>query len=151
MWSKMKSPSAPCPINMAPSHEISRTSSPSFNLPNKIVSTITRWGWYKTAIRIRFRNGTFFHLCFQLGHQSYTVREIRSACIARSILKTIYPVIFHEYEVPKSSYTIALCKINRLLQSRNLNNMQKRVEVEGIPWVKVRDIVKFTVQLNKSG
>ena len=53
----MKSPSAPFPINMAPSPNWSRNSSTILNPPKKIGSQITIRSWYKTAISIRFYGG----------------------------------------------------------------------------------------------
>ena len=47
--------------------------------------------------------------------------------------------------------TRALREIYPLTQSRNLNDLQKRVEVGGISRGKVREIVKLTVQIKKSG
>ena len=66
-------------------------------------------------------------------------------------MKYTYPIIYKEYGVPKSSLTRALREIYPLTQSRNLNDLQKRVEVGGISWGKVIEIVKLTVQIKKTG
>ena len=88
--------------------------------------------------------------CF-LDHKSYTEWELQSACITRILLKYTYPVIFREYGVPKSSLTRDLRKIYPPLQINNINDQKNRFEIRGISWYKVGEIVKCTVQMNKSG
>ena len=78
------------------------------------------------------------HLHFQIGHHPYTEWDLQSAYIARILLKNIHPVIFQEYGVPKSSLNRDLRKIYPLLQSRNIAQLQNRVEVGEIPLYKVR-------------
>ena len=51
------------------------------------------------------------HLQCFIGQQSYTEWELQSACKSRILLKYIYPVIFKEYEVPKSSLNKDVQKI----------------------------------------
>ena len=85
------------------------------------------------------------HLHYFIGRQSYTERELQYVCISMILLKTTYPVIFQEYGVPKSSLNRYLSKIYPLLQSRNLFQLQNRVEVGEISPGKVRAIVKLTV------
>ena len=67
------------------------------------------------------------------------------------ILKYTRPVIFKEYGFRKSSLTRALRNIYPLLQSKDFNYLQKRVEVGGISKGKVREIVKLIVQMKKAG
>ena len=67
------------------------------------------------------------------------------------LLKSTYPVVFKEYVVPKSSLTRSLRKTYPLIQSRNLNDLQKIFEVGGVLWVNFIEIVKLSVQMKKSG
>ena len=91
------------------------------------------------------------HIRFQIEYQLYTELEFQSACIARILLKTVHPVILQEYGVPKSSLTRVIRKIYPLLQSRNLDHQQKRVEVGAISLGKVISVVKLIVLMKKEG
>ena len=66
-------------------------------------------------------------------------------------MKYTYPVIFNGFGFPGSYFTRALWNIYPLLQSRNIKQLQNIFEVGEILWVKVREIVNLTVQINKSG
>ena len=70
---------------------------------------------------------------------------------SNKISRNTYPVIFKEYGVPKLSLIRDLGNIYALLQSRNLNYLQNIVKVVGISRVNGREIIKFTVQMNKLG
>ena len=76
---------------------------------------------------------------------------MKSACCASIILKYTYLAIFNEYGVPKSSLTRYLRNTYPLLQSSNLNHLQKRVEKGEISRGKVIEILGLTVKMNKSG
>ena len=66
-------------------------------------------------------------------------------------LENCPPSYLQEYRVPKSSLTRVIRKIYPLLQSRNLDHQQKRVEVGAISLGKVISVVKLIVLMKKEG